>query len=185
MAAAWRDDHGATGGLVQRRQIRSDGRFVNVRHNMIAAVRDTDFLVARFAFRTGRTVRPEQNFLWFGGEYGNGEQHRGTHFQQKRCGVHVFWIGVTEEFVAEVASPGNCAGALRRPAFAKDALALAYRVSFGICWLLSKSMGGRDFSPAESRSPWKKNAKAVYQSIGRASLCLWLWPALCFGCSRP
>src|SRR5450759_3887476 len=92
MSTARRDDHGATGGLVRRRQIRRDGRFVNVGHDVVATVGDSHDFVTGLAFRTGRTVRPEQNFLWLGGEDGDGEQQRSKSSEQKGCSVHVFGL---------------------------------------------------------------------------------------------
>jgi hypothetical protein len=63
MPSARRDDDGAAGGLIRRRQVRRDAGFVDVGEDTFAALGDADFHFAGLAFRTGRAIRPEQDFF--------------------------------------------------------------------------------------------------------------------------
>ena len=75
MAAAGGDDHGRSGSLPARRQEDRDGRLVDVTDAVevgAAGARDRYFR-ARLACGAGRSVRPEEDFGFGGGERGRGK----------------------------------------------------------------------------------------------------------------
>src|SRR5258708_219761 len=76
MPASRYHNDGGSGGAVVRGKGGSDGRMVNVGYDMIAFFASSDGLLRVLAFRTRRTVRPQEDSLRFGGGKRTAQDHR-------------------------------------------------------------------------------------------------------------